>query len=230
MVMAFMLMFFNVIFVKDENTYRGITFLFLFIFGFLIYNQLYGKLEVERAGPRRKMLLYSELEGKTVLVKYSPLSEYEQVVVDMVEYFVDKTPVLLVSTMPRSSWYLEGFEDEVSRGKIRLIEVTTTGTRSLDSTPIRFPLSELEWLKEVYTASPEGSAVIFEPLSDVIMNMGSVPTYKLLRYWIEMCSDRDMSFIAFMNHTSHHKEVVSAFEGLFFTVAVVEDRKLVKVR
>lgn len=230
MFLAFTMMFLNVIFVKEEGVYRSITLLFLFIFGFLMFNQLYGKMEEKRVRPSRRMYLYSELAGKTVLVEYSPTSPYENIVMDVVDYFMERAPVLLISSLPRSSIYLEGFREGIGRGKIKLVEITMTGPRSVEGVPIRFPLTELEWLKELYTSSPDGSAVIFEPLSDVIMNIGSGPSYKLLRYWLEMCTKKNMSFIAFLNQAAHHKEVISAFEGLFLSIALAEDQKLFKMR
>jgi|GEM_PF-4411892 hypothetical protein len=230
MVLAFLMMFFNVVFVEDENIYRGVTFLFLFIFGFLIFNQLYGKIDEGRIGPRKKVLLYSELLGKSVLIKYTPLSHYEQIISEIVEHFVEKIPILIISTLPKSNLYFEAFEREIKKGKVKLVEITITGTRSANTTPMKLPISELDWLREVYAEIPKGGIIIFEPLSDTIINLGYLPSYKLVRHWIEMCSEKNLSFIALLNYTSHHKETISAFEGLFLTVALVEDKKLLKVR
>lgn len=214
-----------------EPSYKAVL-SFLIVLGLLILNQLFGEIETKeiRLAPLNRSYWYSDVFKDPTLIKYSPTGRYENMIVDIVSTLAGDKPVILVTSPPMTSLYYERFRELIKVGRVRLADITMEKPLPLNRDRVKIQMNELGRLSEIYSKSPENSVVIFEPVSDVILTVGIEHAYKLLSHWLEICSSKNVSFIALLNQKAHEKKAVGIFDSLFLNIAVLSKNRLKKVK
>ncbi len=172
-----------------------------------------------------------DLGKESILIEYDPTSKYEKIVIEIANDVLERgSYVLLVSSPPRTGVYLDALKKHFENGTLRLVNLSITGTLSLESEVIEIPVQQLEWFSDVFRRLTKGSIVIFEPLSDIILHLGMEQSYKFLRQNIELIQKMGAGIAVMINYNAHRKEDLSAFENLLLNLARISDDRLVMIR
>jgi hypothetical protein len=232
MMLIFIMLVFNIGVVSDRATTFRVTVILIVLIGVLIINQLFGEIETPPMGYRSETedLFFHDLLTKHVLITYSPESRNEDVIRRIIDYARDRSPVVLVSSAPKSEVHLQRFVTEVETGDIRLVEVSAVAEAVTEGNPMKVPLRDMDQLEGVISAQAKGTVVIFDSLSDIITSIGSEDTYRLFRKWLEMSSQKGIRVMAFLNQKAQKKRVVDTMGDLFLGVALIRNGRLRKIR
>jgi hypothetical protein len=176
----------------------------------------------------------------TGLVRFKATSRFEKTVQEIVRYFLSQgQTVLLVSSAPRTDSYSNMFTEAFQSGALIIVKI------SASSRTDRFYLSDpdakkdeltgkvaeisvdwLEYLSEVIEGLPKKSALVFEPLSDLILMNGFDKTFKFIKKTIDYCVGENITMISFINNEAHEESITASFEGLFTNIATLEEAEL----
>lgn len=142
----------------------------------------------------------SNLLGSAALIKYSSKDRYEDAVIELaLRYFGECRNVLLVSVPPRMHFYKEKLEDLVELGVLKIVNISMSRSEaSLENGIVEIPATNLEQMFEIFASLPKGCAIIFEPLTRLIENLGSERIYALASNLVKTLPN-DYAFIAFLN-------------------------------
>jgi hypothetical protein len=106
-------------------------------------------------------------------------------------------------------------------------------TSSEETNFVSVSINNLEFLTEIVEGMKEGSVLIFENLTGVILALGSEKkeaVYKFFSAVVEEMSAKNRVLIAFLNKSAHGNEIISAYEGLFIKIFKIEEGMLVSVK
>jgi hypothetical protein len=217
-----------------------------FVFGALIIVALLlmirrksGQKTIDYKGISKVRRFASETMA-TGLVRFKATSRFEKTVQEIVRYFLSQgQTVLLVSSAPRTDSYSNMFTEAFQSGALIIVKI------SASSRTDRFYLSDpdakkdeltgkvaeisvdwLEYLSEVIEGLPKKSALVFEPLSDLILMNGFDKTFKFIKKTIDYCVGENITMISFINNEAHEENVTASFEGLFTNIATLEEAEL----
>lgn len=171
----------------------------------------------------------------TGLVRFKATSRYEKTIQEMVGYFLSqKGTVLLVSSAPRSDSYSGMFPEAFQSGALIIVKVsassrtdrfylTSPGAKNdeLVGKVAEISVDWLEYLSEVIEGLPNKSALVFEPLTDLILMNGFDKTFKFIKKTIDYCVSENIKMISFINNEAHEEGITASFEGLFTNIATV---------
>jgi hypothetical protein len=174
----------------------------------------------------------SKLLERSTLIEYTPRTRYEDSVIEMCLRFYGETMnVVLVSTEPRTSIYKNQLGELVDIGAMKFIELSSIEETLMENDGIiLLPKNELDSFFDLTSKLPAGCALIFEPLSDMLLTQGEDSTYNFVSKMVESFASKEIVLVGLVNNLAHTKEILSRFEGLFVNIAEESDNsiKLVK--
>jgi len=187
---------------------------------------------------------FTESVASTGLIRYTPTSSFEKTVQGAVKALLkEKRRVLLVSTAPRSEAYAEMFQQPFQTGGLLLVRLSASprterfyaveGSESLGRLKGRMAEISVDWLEylsEMIEGMPRESALVFEPLSDLVLMNGFEKAYKFLKKTVDHCVTAGIRVIAFINREAHDESVLAGFEGLFTRIADMDAQELRMVK
>ena len=158
-----------------------------------------SEVEEEKEKPREEVSL-SEILADSVLFEYSSPDDVRSTVSRMVEeYKKHDMEVFLVSTPERTEEY-----------------------QDLDVETVDMP-SDPEQFKDVLEGMPAGSALIFEPLSNLILTAGFDATFKFVKKTLDYTSGEGLSLACFLNPSAHDEKEVEKMRKLLNSVTIEGD-------
>ncbi|MFQ5888254.1 MAG: carboxypeptidase-like regulatory domain-containing protein, partial [Candidatus Hydrothermarchaeales archaeon] len=173
----------------------------------------------------------SKVIGESMLVEYAPSEKSDAAVEQIVDFYLsEKRRVLLTSSQSSLKRNISRFKAKMESGEIGLISILTEESTPPSEKGIKeIPIKKPEYFTEEFEKLSPGNVVVFEPLSDLINNMGTDAAYKFISQTIDRLSSDGISFIAFLNQEGHNKKDLNSFENLFINLAKIEDGKLKKI-
>jgi len=211
-------------------------------FGFLIilsaaaiYLKARGASVFGAGGESRRARRFSEEVLATGLVRYKATSRFETIVQDVVDNILSQgRTVLLVASPPRAAAYQNRFSQHHKTGSLILVKLSASSRTdrfylsssgekndALAGRVAEISVDWLEYLSEVIEGLSPGSAVVFEPLTDLILMNGFEKTFKFIKKTVDYCVSRDIKMISFINDDAHDESVKASFEGLFTNIASI---------
>lgn len=164
---------------------------------------------------------------RSTLLEYAPHMRYEDAVIEIcLRLYGEMVNTVLVSTQPRTSLYREKLADLIDVGAMKFIEISPTGkTVSEDNGIVKLPVSELDKFFDLTSKLPKDCAIIFEPLTHLIVSEGEAEMYDFVSRMVERSSASELLLIGLLNKPAHDEKTVSRFEGFFLNIAdVVQSR------
>jgi hypothetical protein len=187
-----------------------------------MYEEEIGKCPVnERSGAVAEFGSTANLFERSTLLEYAPHMRYEDAVIEIcLRLYGEMVNTVLVSTQPRTSLYREKLGDLIDVGAIKFIEISSSGkTVSEDNGIIKLPVAELDKFFDLTSKLPKDCAIIFEPLTHLIVSEGETKTYEFVSKMAETFNASELILIGLLNKPAHDERVVSRFEGLFLNLA-----------
>jgi len=156
----------------------------------------------------------------STLIEYTPKTRYEDSVIEMCLRFYGETMnVVLVSTEPRTSIYKDRLGELVDIGAMKFIELSGIEEKLVEKDGvIMLPMSELGSFFDLTSKLPAGCALIFEPLSHMLLTKGEDLTYTFVSRMVEDFASKGILLVGMINSLAHQKEVIGKFEGLFVNI------------
>lgn len=163
----------------------------------------------------------SKLLRRSTLIEYTPHTRYEDSVIEIcLRLYGEMVNVVLVSMEPRTSLYRESLGDLVDVGAMKFIELSGTTEDVTDvGGIIRVPIGQLDRFFDLTSKLPEGCAIIFEPLSHLVLSKGEDDAYDFVSQVVEEFSARKLLIIGLINQKAHDDRLIARFEGLFLNLA-----------
>ncbi|RMF91184.1 MAG: hypothetical protein D6733_01865 [Methanobacteriota archaeon] len=190
--------------------------------------------------------------GRSAIIEYLPTDTYEKATITAVaNYLSSGKNVVLVSQAPRAGLYHEKLQYFIEKELVKIVEITaesplakphmfkvaTGGGAAQEEEDvkkvIRVSINNLEYLTEIAEQMPEGSVLIFEALTNIILSLGKErkeAVYKFFSGIVEEMSAKDRTLVAFLNRGAHEASLISAYEGLFVTILQIEGETLVTLK
>ncbi|MBN2110997.1 MAG: DUF3795 domain-containing protein [Methanosarcinaceae archaeon] len=164
---------------------------------------------------------------RSTLLEYTPHARYEDAVIEIcLRLYGEMVNTVLVSTQPRTSLYREKLGDLIDIGAMKFIEISGTAkTVSEENGIIKLPVKELDKFFDLTSKLPTGCAVIFEPLTQLIVTEGETKTYGFVSTMAERFNS-ELILIGLMNTTAHAESTISKFEGLFLNLAELASTRI----
>ena len=180
----------------------------------------------------------------TALIRYKATSRFEDVVEEVVNFYQAKgRRVLLISSASRVDIYNKLFSGSIQRGDVMLVKISAsqrtdrfylmqTAEKKNEAAGkiAEISVDWLEYLSEIIEGLPRESAVVFEPLSDIILMNGFDKTFKFIKKVIDYCASEGIKTIAFINEEAHEEMAKASFEGLFTNIAKMSNNRLEVVK
>ncbi|MBP1908892.1 DUF3795 domain-containing protein [Methanolobus bombayensis] len=170
----------------------------------------------------------STLLNRSTLIEYTPKTRYEDSVIEIcLRLYGEMVNTVLVSTQPRTEMYKEKIGDLMDIGAMKFIEISSTTKHVNDEDGIiKLPSDEMGKFFELTSKLPEGCAVIFEPITQLILTDGEQKTYEFISEMVERFSASQLLLVGMINKEAHDDQTVSRFEGLFLNLAEEKDAKI----
>ncbi|TGC10717.1 DUF3795 domain-containing protein [Methanolobus halotolerans] len=167
---------------------------------------------------------------RSTLLEYNPHARYEDAVIEVcLRLYGEMVNTVLVSTQPRTSLYREKLGDLIDVGAMKFIEISSTAkTVSEENGIIKLPVTELEKFFDLTAKLPKDCAVIFEPVTQLIVTEGETKAYEFVSGMAERFDSSELMLIGLINATAHEERTVSRFEGLFLNLAEL-DRSRIRI-
>lgn len=189
---------------------------------FLIEGMVFRKTEQETANydPNDTENIAKLLQWST-LIEYTPRTRYEDSVIEMCLRFYGETMnVVLVSTEPRTSIYKDRLGELVDIGAMKFMELSFNEEKLVEKDGvIMLPMNELDSFFDLTSKLPAGCALIFEPLSHILLTEGEDLTYTFASKMVENFASKEIVLVGLINSLAHPKDIISRFEGLFVNIA-----------
>jgi len=162
--------------------------------------------------------------GESLLVEYSP-EDNKTAVLEYITGVVrrENRSAVLILTQPLT----QQFKERAMPQNLKVVNLTTEHAAP---TKEEISMTQLEYFSDIFDNLSEGGVIIFEPVSNLILNAGTAQAYKFISSTIEKLSQKSITFIAFINKSGHEKRDLSNFENLFMHLAEIKDNKLKKMK
>jgi len=192
-----------------------------------------------------------DLFGDSSLIEYLPTQRFEDATISVVTQLLKRgKSIFLVTEAPRTRIYYKKFEKPIKNKILTLINLTSENPLSRPQMfKVSFPnsadankkssdisnvsVNSLEYLMEITEHMDEGSILVFEALSELILALGVEKREAVYRFFssiVEEMSTKNRSLVSFMNRGAHGKETVSAYEGFFLKIFSVDKGKITTVK
>jgi hypothetical protein len=170
----------------------------------------------------------SKLLSRSTLLEYTPKTRYEDSVIEIcLRLYGEMVNTVLVSTQPRTAMYKEKIGDLMDIGAMKFIEISSTSKSVANEDGIiKLPADEIEKFFELTSKLPEGCAIIFEPMTQLILKDGEQKTYDFMSEMVERYSDNELLLVGLINKEAHDAQTISRFEGLFLNLAEEKDARI----
>jgi hypothetical protein len=170
----------------------------------------------------------SKLLSRSTLLEYTPKTRYEDSVIEIcLRLYGEMVNTVLVSTQPRTAMYKEKIGDLMDIGAMKFIEISSTSKSVTNEDGIiKLPADEIEKFFELTSKLPEGCAIIFEPMTQLILKDGEQKTYDFMSEMVERYSDNELLLVGLINKEAHDAQTISRFEGLFLNLAEEKDARI----
>ncbi|WP_245747792.1 DUF3795 domain-containing protein [Methanolobus profundi] len=170
----------------------------------------------------------STLLSRSTLIEYTPKSRYEDSVIEIsLRLYGEMVNTVLVSTQPRTAMYKEKIGDLMDIGAMKFIEISTTCKEvSNEDGIIKLPDDELDKFFELTSKLPKGCAVIFEPITQLLIAEGEQKCYEFMSEMAERFATSELLLIGMINKAAHDEQTISRIEGLFLNLAEEEGAKI----
>ena|GEM_PF-5386611 len=216
-----------------EHVLKIFVGLLILLSAVFIYFKWHSRSAIGTGGVSKQVQKFSKSVLTTGLVRYKATSRFETMVQDIVESLLAKgQTVLLVASPPRAGTYQNRFSQQHKNGSLILVKLSASSrtdrfyltwpgekSEALSGRVAEISVDWLEYLSEVIEGLSSGSAVVFEPLTDLILMNGFEKTFKFIKKTIDYCVSRDIKMISFINDEAHDESVKASFEGLFTNIA-----------
>ncbi|WP_319508306.1 DUF3795 domain-containing protein [uncultured Methanolobus sp.] len=170
----------------------------------------------------------STLLNRSTLIEYTPKARYEDSVIEIcLRLYGEMVNTVLVSTQPRTAMYKEKIGDLMDIGAMKFIEISSTSKQvSNEDGIIKLPTDELDKFFELTSKLPKGCAVIFEPISQLLLTAGDKEIYEFMSEMVERFATNELLLVGMINKSAHDEQIVSRIEGLFLNLAEEEGTKI----
>lgn len=156
----------------------------------------------------------------STMIEYTPKTRYEDSIIEMCLRFYGETMnVILVSTEPRTSIYKDRLGELVDIGAMKFIELSSIERKLVEKDGvIMLPMADLDSFFDLTSKLPAGCALIFEPLSHMLLTKGEGFTYSFVSKMVEDFASKGVILVGMINRLAHPEEVIGKFEGLFVNI------------
>ncbi|MEZ5335887.1 MAG: DUF3795 domain-containing protein [Methanolobus sp.] len=170
----------------------------------------------------------SHLLSRSTLIEYTPKTRYEDSVIEIcLRLYGEMVNTVLVSSQPRTTMYKEQIGDLMDIGAMKFIEISSASKQLHDENGIiKLPTDELDKFFELTSKLPKGCAVIFEPITQLLISEGEEKTYQFISKMAEKFAENDLLLVGMINRSAHDEKIVSRFEGLSLNIAEEEGIKI----
>jgi len=166
--------------------------------------------------------------GESLLVEYSPEDNKTAVLEYITRVAIDeKRNAALVLTPPLTQQFKELLKEKPEYTGLKIVNLTG---ENVSPTKEEIPMTQLEYFSDLFDTLGTGDVIIFEPVSNLMLNTGTAQTYKFVSSTIEKLAQRSVTFIAFINKAGHERRDISNFENLFMHIAEISESRLKKMR
>jgi len=159
-----------------------------------------------------------ELSDKRFLLEFDPASKYEEAVKDFTNEASSREGLVVVFTRRGSSVY----SALSKRRGLKFFSMSSEATASVNvsENELLIPANNtsllLFTLREVMDNDPAKQVwLIFDNLSELILDFGFEKTYKFTQYATEFLSTHKATALFLLNPSAHDSEIVSRFRGIF---------------
>lgn len=165
----------------------------------------------------------STLFNRSTLLEYTPYSRYEDSVIEIcLRLYGEMVNIVLVSTQPRTALYMEKLGDLIDVGAMKFIEISTSSeTLTEENGIIKLPISEIDKFFDLTSKLPESCAVVFEPITQLMITEGESETYSFISRMVEQFNEKQLLLIGMINKNAHEEKSLARMEGLFLNLAEV---------
>ncbi len=170
----------------------------------------------------------STLLSRSTLIEYTPKTRYEDSVIEVcLRLYGEMVNTVLVSTQPRTAMYREKIGDLMDIGAMKFIEISSTCEQvNNEEGIIKLPTEELDKFFELTSKLPEGCAIVFEPVTQLLLTEGEKKTYEFMSEMAERFAANELLLVGLINKDAHDEKIISRFEGLFLNLAEEEGAKI----
>ncbi|WP_340818901.1 DUF3795 domain-containing protein [Methanolobus sp. WCC4] len=170
----------------------------------------------------------STLLSRSTLIEYTPRTRYEDSVIEIcLRLYGEMVNTVLVSTQPRTAMYQEKIGDLMDIGAMKFIEISSTNKNlSNEEGIIKLPDDELDKFFELTSKLPKGCAVVFEPITQLLLTEGEEKCYTFISEMVQRFASSELLLVGMINKAAHDEQTISRFEGLFLNLAEEEDAKI----
>ncbi len=170
----------------------------------------------------------SKLLKRSTIIKYTPNARYEDSVIEIcLRLYGEMVNTVLVSTEPRTSLYKDKIGDLIDIGAMKFIEISSTCKQVKNEDGIiKLPAHDLDKFFELTSKLPKGCAVIFEPITQLILTEGEKKTYEFMSLMVETFTKNELILVGMINKSAHDAQIVSIYEGLFLNIAEENGTKI----
>lgn len=185
-----------------------------------------AELDIEMPPPEKDLSYMGEADmAESMLVEYEPSAKKETVMADVMNFMLEEgKDIVLVSTQPATAHYRERFSG------VQGVRIINLPDQAAMPSKDEIPMTNLEYFSEVFETLTKDHVFIFEPLSNLILNIGVGQAYRFISQTLNRLSTMGVTFIVFMNREGHDKKDISNFENLFMNIAEIDGERLKKVR
>lgn len=200
---------------------------------FLIEGMVFRKPEQKTANynPNEMESITKLLQWSTI-IEYTPRTRYEDSVIEMcLRLYGETMNVVLVSTQPRTSVYKDRLGELVDIGAMKFIELSSTEEKLVERDGvIMLPMKELDSFFDLTGKLPAGCAIVFEPLSHMLLTEGEETAYLFASKIVENFASREIVLVGLINILAHSKETINRFEGLFVNIAEESENSIKMIK
>lgn len=170
----------------------------------------------------------STLLNRSTLIEYTPKTRYEDSIIEIcLRLYGEMVNTVLVSTQPRTAMYREKIGDLMDIGAMKFIEISSTSNEvSNEDGIIKLPDDELEKFFELTSKLPKGCAVIFEPITQLLITEGEEKCYAFMSKMVQRFASDELLLVGMVNRAAHDEQTISRIEGLFLNLAEEEGAKI----
>ncbi|MCW3981710.1 MAG: DUF835 domain-containing protein, partial [Candidatus Bathyarchaeota archaeon] len=168
---------------------------------------------------RRLQKRHNQIAGRSVLLEFDPVSNYEEAMLDFVLEASASAETVIVFTNRGSAIHnrLAG-QENVKFLLLTQLSPTSTANRPVDG--ILISASDVSLLLDTLSRtirSPynENLSMVFDNLTSLILQVGFEKTYSFARYSLEMLNSENVTALFLLNPTSHDQKIVSSLRSLF---------------
>lgn len=166
--------------------------------------------------------------GESLLVEYAPEDNKIAVLEHISKVATEeKRSAALILTQPLTQQFKEMLKGSAEEGSLKIVNLTG---ENISPTKEEIPMTQLEYFTDLFEALSTGSVIVFEPVSNLMLSIGTAQAYKFISSTIEKLAQKSITFIAFINKEGHEKRDISNFENLFMHIAEIKEGRLKRMR